>query len=80
MKPRVRYADVELPVRMGDTALLVPVDHPNLGLNSLWIRTSTVEKVIDQARGPVFETLNTIYHPGDTDESLPKVNVLEYLK
>lgn len=80
MKPRVRYADVALPVRMGGTALLVPVDHPNLELNSQWIRTSTVQKVIDQARGPVFETRNTIYHPGETDESLPKLKQMDYAK
>lgn len=80
MKPRVRYADVSLPVVMGKGAWAIPVDHPNFDLNNVWIKTSTVEKVIEQARGPVFETRNTIYHPGETDESLPKLKQTELTK
>lgn len=80
VKTRVRYADLKPPVRMGERALVIPVNHPNLELNYKWILTTTVQKVIDQARGPVFETRNSIYHPAETDDSVPAYKSAETVK
>lgn len=67
-------------MREGLVARVLPVDHPNLELNHKWTLTSNVLKVIEQARGPVFETRNSIYHPAETDESVPAYKSTETAK
>lgn len=71
MKPRVRYIDLGSCIE-GQPARLIPFDHPNKSLNGQWITTTKVQSIVRQARGPVFQTRNTVYWPGETDESLPK--------
>ena len=80
MKPRVQYADVGNPLVMGRIAWVIPIDHPKLDLNFKWTTTSNVLKVIQQARGPVFETRNSIYHPAGTDDTVPAYKSAETVK
>lgn len=67
MKPRVHYADVG-PVREGFSARVLAIDHPNLDLNSKWVFTSQVLKLLERTTGPVFDTHNTVYWPAETDD------------
>lgn len=80
MKQRVRYIDLGR-CEEGEPAQVIPADHPSsLVQNGKWTTTSPVLKILEQARGPVFETRNTIYHPGDTDESVPAYRMQETSK
>jgi hypothetical protein len=78
MKPRVKYIDIAYQPEVGKSVWLFTYDHYRSALRG-WIRTSTIQKVMPQATGPVIETLNTIYWPHETDESNPymKENRLE---
>lgn len=77
-KPKVRYIDVGF-VTVGDSALVLPLDHPSDTVsNTTWARTSPVQKILYQAsNGPVFETLNTVYLPADTIEYAPEASAAE---
>lgn len=65
-KPTVHYRDVMLPVVVGASALVHPVDHSSeLVSNKKWARTSPVICVVQGENGPLFETENTLYRPMD---------------
>jgi hypothetical protein len=68
-KPHVRYADLGR-CTIGGSAWVFVCDHPRC--KSGWKTTSEVLGIIERLpNGPVFETLNTIYHPAPTDETFP---------
>lgn len=64
-KPRIQYVDA-LPVVVGRGALVLLADG--------WVKTSAVQQMWPHSNGPLFETLNTIYAPPDTDETLPQAS------
>jgi hypothetical protein len=68
MKPRVQYIDLAHCV-VGQSAKVMPLDHPREEINRTWVHTSPVLRFMLQSRGPVFETRNTVYWPAETDES-----------
>lgn len=65
-KPTVRYRDLGVPISVGRSAIVQPVDHPNhleghLVSNAKPVKTSAVISY-DEKTG-VFETRNTVYSP-----------------
>lgn len=66
----VQYIDVGGTVRVGESAMVKPYDHPNDRLNRQWTRTTSVVQVIEGAHGPVFRTHNTVYRPMDGYEPM----------
>ncbi len=77
----VQYIDVGGVPVVGQSALVIPFDHPTCS-NRSWIRTTRVQEVTDGLNGPIFRTLNTIYRPMDGIEPLPvgKVQFRDYSK
>jgi len=72
LKPQIEYADLMKCV-IGYPAIVYTVDHPNLTTKHKWRRTSPVVRITQHTpNGPVFETMNSIYKPAGTDETLPK--------
>jgi hypothetical protein len=70
MKPRVHYADMAGEVAVGQYVRVIPVNHPDKGLNGIWVYTSLVQAIWSANRkGPVFETLNTVYAPAPDDDT-----------
>jgi hypothetical protein len=78
LKPEIRYSDVGTCLTHRPADVFVKA-HPNVAripLGGCWIKTSSVLRIIrHEANGPVFETLNSIYRPDETDETLPKAAV-----
>lgn len=70
-KPRVQYSDIAKYPEIGCSARVFTRNHYRPQLTG-WIRTSKVVKIAPGVTGPVFETLNTVYWPCDTDESMPE--------
>ncbi len=69
-KPVVHYRALSGSVRVGQPALVYPVDHPgDLVSNSQFARTSTVLHY-RRASGE-FETLNTVYRPVEALAAMP---------
>jgi hypothetical protein len=63
-KPRAIYDDLMPPLQVGQPARLL--------VSGVWVITTRVEQWIPYQPGPIIETRNTFYWPGETDESLPK--------
>lgn len=64
VKPVVKYVDIVLPVRIGGSAVLWPVNHPSgLVSNRKAVITSPVVAVSMTERGLQVETRNTMYVP-----------------
>ena len=75
LKPVVKYSDLSKCV-IGHGAIVYTVEHPRLATKYKWRVTSPVLRFIrHEANGPVFETMNSIYRPEETDETLPKASV-----
>jgi hypothetical protein len=78
VKPEIKYADIGncLTHRSADVFVLF---HPlirEIPVGGCWIKTSRVVKILrHESNGSVFETLNSVYRPADTDEMLPKASV-----
>lgn len=72
MKPTVRYIDLGKLV-VGESARALVRLHPLMHQPvPFWVRTSIVQRIRSVTPvGPVFETMNSIYTPIPTDESLP---------
>jgi hypothetical protein len=61
-KPVVHYKPTELPILVGNRAIVITVDHPASYLNDApYVYTSMVVEY--DAESGVFETLNTKYVP-----------------
>lgn len=67
-KPRINYVDVAPPLVLGQTARLLLTDRK-------WYRTSPVVDTTYTTKGPIIETKNTFYWPGETDESMPVASI-----
>lgn len=78
---RVQYINVGFPPVVGQSAMVMPFDHPTC-TNNGWIRTTKVQHITYGLTGPVFRTRNTIYRPMDGIEPLPvgKVQFRDYSK
>lgn len=69
---RVQYIDVGPPLRVGESAYVLPLDHPSrLVSNRGWARTSPVTKITPGGNGPTFTTQNTEYRPADIFDDAP---------
>ena len=76
-KPIVQYVDAVPGVRVGDRArLLLKGTKPITG----WVITSKVQRIENKPNGPLLETMNTIYIPPTTDESLPHSDAISRLE
>lgn len=74
LKHEIKYADLMKCV-IGQRAHVYVVAHPAAPQRS-WLFTSPVVRMLQHTpNGPVFETLNSIYRPEETDETLPKASV-----
>ena len=62
-KPRVNYIDLAPPLVIGQSVRLL--------LPRRWVITTPVIEATYTTRGPIIETKNTFYWPGETDESIP---------
>ncbi len=66
-KQKVKYADLGA-CMLDQSAHLIPIDHPNSILNGKWICTTAILEIHEQTmHGPIFETMNTIYTPEESD-------------
>jgi len=71
VKPHVKYSDLGR-CQVGKSAFVFICDHPQFRRKVGWATTSKVLSILEPLpNGPVFETLNSIYHPATTDESFP---------
>lgn len=72
-KPQVHfYLDQHWAAQVGGHAQLTPIDHPNVRLNNLPARTSTVQWMAATGNKVWLETHNTLYI-GIHDEEIEKI-------
>lgn len=69
---RVQYIDVGPRLEIGQSAHVLPLDHPSpLVSNRGWAVTSPVTSIAPGANGPTFTTENTEYRPVDEHDDAP---------
>lgn len=60
-KKVVKYLSAGIPIRVGEGAIVLPIDHPNRDMVSNTCAAITSKVVSHNVETGEFETLNTVY-------------------